>query len=523
MVLLISNAQARTVEIKMSTCPKPYVENIRKMTASLGSADELILNFDKAGKYEFDGSLKFKCNTIIKGVSSQATKVIVNEGFVNGKSKMHDDTFFAVHGSSTKKVKAEVRDISFELAPHKGILWDKAPKHIVKICYGDGVLIDNVVTKSQNATLTHVDLRDCDNAVVSNCDFENYNNDTEGGCLWSRGEQRNIRVVNNVFRKYGKDEVFGCWGGVKDKDFEVKNIIVENNEFYLDNKMGIKPLALVNFLAFCHDYGEGAKTYCNLEDIFFKNNKIKINAPIKRIMVLTFCKFSTVNNLEISNNEILCTSKSSVANSFMNDFDVIAESLDNVNITIKDNSVRTQNEVTGNDGHTFLSVRNANLTVANNIIENDYPQRLIWCHEGSMRLNLENNSVTNVYTTTLSSSKTIDNVWITATNNSFSGDTRIYCRNVKNLDLIYKNNVFNSSDYHFFLQEGAEQASIIFEGNTVNAKTGKGAMFTNYSKKPYKFTKLQVSNNIFNGLTKKSVDDTFNNVKKRTIKGNIYR
>ena len=170
-----------------------------------------------------------------------------------------------------------------------------------------------------------------------------------------------------------------------------------------------------------------------------------------------------------------------------------------------------------------MSVRNANLTVANNIIENDYPQRLIWCHEGSMRLNLENNSVTNVYTTTLSSSKTIDNVWITATNNSFSGDTRIYCRNVKNLDLIYKNNVFNSSDYHFFLQEGAEQASIIFEGNTVNAKTGKGAMFTNYSKKPYKFTKLQVSNNIFNGLTKKSVDDTFNNVKKRTIKGNIYR
>ncbi len=522
-VLLACNAHARTVEIKISNCPKPYVENIRKMTSGLGANDVLILNFDKSGKYEFDGSLKFRCNTTIKGVSSQNTRVILKEGFANGKSKMLDDAFFAVHGSSSKKVKAEVKDICFELASHKNILWEKAPKHIIKICYGDGVVIDNIVAKSQNATLTHVDLRDCSNAVVQNCEFENYNNSAMGGCLWTRGEQNNIQVVNNIFRKYGKDEAFGCWGGAYNRDFEIKNVTVEGNEFYLDNKTGIKLLELDNFLAFNHTYGEGAKTNCVLDNIYFKNNKIKINAPIKRIMILSLSKYATVNNLEISNNEIICTSKSSSTDSFMNDFDIIAESLENINISIKDNYIRTQNEVKGNNGHTFLSVRNANLNVTNNIIENDYPQRLVWCHEGSMRLYLENNDITNVYTTSLSSSKALDDVSITAVNNTFSGDTRIYCRNVKNLSLTYKNNKFNSSNNHFFLQEGAEQNSITFEGNTVNAIAGKGLLFANYGGTPFNFNNVTIANNNFNGVKTADITEPLKKARKLQISGNIYR
>lgn len=523
MVLLASSSHARTLEIKMSTCPKPYVDNIRKMTASLRSADELILNFDKAGKYEFDGSLKFRCNTVIKGLGPNATQVIVKEGFTGGKSKMLDDTFFAVHGSSSRKVSAQVRDISFKLASHKGVLWEKAPKHIVKVCYGDGIVVDNIVTYSDNATLTHVDLRDCENVEVSNCEFENYNNSAEGGCLWTRGKQHNIHVFNNIFRKYGKDEVLGCWGGVNEKDFEIKNVVVEYNTFSLDNKTGIKHLDLQNFIAFNHSYTEGAKTYCNLEDIYFRNNEIKINAPIKRIMLFSLCKYTTVNNMEISFNEVLCTSKSSSDNSFMNDFDVIAQSRDNINITIKDNSIITHNEVKGNNGHTFLSVNNASVAVVNNNIENDYPQRLLWCHEGAMSLRLENNNVTNVYTFSLSSSKTIEDVSITATNNTLSGDTRIYCRNVKNLSLDYRNNVFNSSNYHFFLQEGAELTSITFKDNVVNALTGKGVIFANYDGKPCRFNNVTILNNTFNGLKSTNISEPFKKVAKLQIKGNRYK
>lgn len=525
--LLVCNAQARMVEIKMSQCPKPYVENLRKMTSSLGANDELILNFDKAGKYEFDGSLKFRCNTTIKGVGSQSTKIVVKEGFADSKSKMTDDTFFAVHGSSNRNVKVEIRDISFELASHKGTLWESAPKHIVKICYGDGVVVDNIVTKSQNATLTHVDLRDCGNVVVSNCEFENYNNSAEGGCLWTRGKQHNIHVFNNIFRKYGKDEVFGCWGGVHETDFEIKNIIVENNEFYLDNKTGSKLLDVHNFIAFNHTYNEKAQTYCTLDSIIFKNNKIIINAPLNRILMTAFCKYAIVKNLEISYNEIVCTSKCSRKNSFMNDIDIISELSDKINVTIDNNYLTTKGEILSSDknsGHTFLSCQNANISVSNNIIENDYPQRFVWCHEGSLRLNLDNNSVTNLYTSaTLSSSKTIDYVSITASNNIFSGDTRIYCRNVKAMDLVYKNNVFNSSNYHFFLHDAANQTSIDFDGNVVNAQTGKGVLYANYSNKDYKFSKATITNNTFNGLNKKSIEGSLKQLKKLTLRGNIYR
>ena len=521
--LLATGAMARTLEIKMSQCPKPYVDNLRKMTASLRNTDELIIDFDKSGKYEFDGSLKLRCNTTIKGLSPASTKVIVKEGFAGGKSKMQDGSFIAVHGTSNNKVKVTIKDIGFELASHKGILWEDSPKHIVKIVDADGVLIDNIVTQTKNAVLTNLDLRQCSNVVVQNSEFENYNNCDDGGCLWSRGEQKNIIIRNNVFRKYGKDEVLGCWGGVYSKDFEIKNIIVENNEFYLDNKTGCNPLDVSNFITFSHAYGEGAKTHCVLDSIFFRDNKITLNAPIKRIIVIDLCKLAKLNQIEITGNEILCTPKSSSVNSFMNDVEVMAETFESVNIFLTDNHITTQNEIKGDSGHTFLSVRNANIKVANNTINNDYPQRLAWCHEGSMRLKLENNSVTNMYTTTLSSSKSIDNVWITAINNSLSGDTRIYCKNVKNLDLIYKNNVFNSTDYHFFLQEGAEQASITFEGNTVNAKSGKGIMFANYSKKPYNFTKLQVTNNTFRGLSRNAIEDSFKNARNKTINNNIYR
>ena len=81
----------------------------------------------------------------------------------------------------------------------------------------------------------------------------------------------------------------------------------------------------------------------------------------------------------------------------------------------------------------------------------------------------------------------------------------------------FTNNTFNSEDYHFFLQDGARTTSIVFDGNTVNALTLKGTMFANYSGKQCGFTKLQVTNNVFNGLSRKSIDDSFKSIKNKTI------
>lgn len=522
MVIAPFGAMARTVEIKMSTCPKPLVDNIKKMTSALNYNDQLIMNFDKAGKYIIDGSILIKSNVVIKGVGSKSTRLIVQEGFANGKSKMTINSFFRIKGDENHKLKVKIRDIGFELVSHKGILWEKAEKQLVCLWNADGVMVDNVVFKSQDAEITNLDLRDCSNVLIQNCEFENYNNCETGGCLWSRGEQHNIRIVNNVFSKYGKDEVLGCWGGVHDKEFEIKNVVVENNEFVLEKKTGTKTMDLHNFITFSHHYGEGAKTHCNIDSIFFRNNNIRIDAPINRVMVLNFCKYATVNNLEVSNNEILCTSRSS-AKSFMNDFEVISDLFENMNITIKGNYIKNKNEVTGDDGHTFLSTTNGVLKVENNTIDNDNPQRLVWCHAGSLKLELTHNTVSNMRTSSLSASKGVDNVSITAMNNRFAGDTRIYCRNVKNLDLVYKNNEFNSTNVHFFLQEGAQNTAIIFEDNVVNAMPGNGLFYANYGGSHCNFGNVTVCNNTFNGVKNGSMRNSLVKAKKLNLNNNIYR
>lgn len=531
--LLVCNVQARTLEIKISTCPKPYVDNIRKMTANLGYYDELILNFDKAGKYEFDGSLKFKCNTTIKGISPEATKVIVKEGIVGGKSKMLDDAFFAVHGTSNHKVKTEIKDIYFELASHKDVLWATAPKYIIKIVYGDGVLVDNVVTKTQNAFMTNLDFRESDNITVQNSEFENYNNCDDGGCLWSRGSQHNIVVKNNVFRKYGKDEALAFWGGRSNSNevTEMKNIIVDGNDLHygVDQLKSKKDLMLTIFINFYH-FKEDVfhiNNKCAIDSIVLKNNFITIDDVIFKDIAFKFDALATVGNIEVSNNRIVNTRKISSNKNYTNDITVDACGNIQYPIVIQDNTVENHGEILcdgKNSGYTFLSLTDANVNLNGNVVYSDYGVGLVWGHGGSMDISMSNNNVNGLYRMgILSSSGGIQQVNITANNNVFDGDTRIYCRNVKNMDLTFKNNTFNSSNYHFFLQEAAQRTSIIFENNIVNAMAGKGAIYSKYGGDNYGFSKVSISNNTFNGIRKNDIMEPFKKERNLQIRDNIYR
>ena len=530
--LLASNAVARTVEIKISACHKPYVENIKKMTSSLGTADELILNFDKAGKYEFDGSLKFRCNTTIKGLGPEKTKVIVKEGFTNGKSKIQDDMFFAVHGSTNHRVKAEIKDISFELASHNGILWTDAPKYLVKIWYGNNVLVDNVVSKTQNAALTNLDLRECSNVVVQNSEFENYNNCKMSGNVWSRGKQNNIVVRNNIFRKYGNDEALAFWGGrsgIKD-DSELKDIVVEGNQFYYGNKANSKEEIKISvFICFYHFQEDAFKinNKCEVDNIVFKNNSITIDDVIYRDISFNFDSLANVGKIEISNNTITNTRKTSSQKNYMNDISIVGRGRIEYPVIIKDNTVENHGEILcdgKNSGYTFLSLTGADVNLEGNLVDSEYGVGLIWCHAGSMNITMLNNTVASLYKTgILGSSEGPSKVFITAKGNSFSGDTRLYCKNLEELTLNFTNNTLNSTDSHIFIQEGSPKTSVVFDGNTVNAIRGKGNMYANYSGKPCKFTKLQVTNNTFNGLSKKSLEDSFKNVRNKSLNGNVYR
>ena len=530
--LLAINAQARTVEIKMSQCAKPLVDNINKVATKLSYNDLLILNFDKDGMYNIDGTVWIKSNIVIKGVSSKSTRIILQEGFANGKSKFTDDCFFRIKGDEKNQLKAEIKDISFELASHKGILWEKAPKRIIKIWYGDGIVIDNITSKSRDAAITNIDLRECNNVIVSNSEIENYNNCSESGCLWSKGSQKNITIRNNVFRKYGHDEVLAMWGGRSNTQSvtEMKDILIEGNDFYYGNKIRSKnKFWSTVFICFYH-FKEDIYHFnnpCEVDNLVFKNNTITIDDVIGRDIAIFFDDLAKVGKIELSNNRITNTSKTSCGSNYMNDITLQASGDLNNPIEIKDNIVTNHGEILCDgkkSGYTFLSLNDIDANIVGNVVNSDYDMGLIWVHDGDINIDLRNNMFSGINkTATLNSKKKNSRINIVAFNNTFSGDTRISCQNVNNLFLDFKNNTFNSSDYHFFLQEAADNTSITFEGNTINATTGKGVMFANYSKKPYYFKEIQVTNNTFIGLSRNVIEDSFKSVKNKKIKGNIYR
>lgn len=525
--LSVNNMSARVIEIKMSQCPKPLLENVRNMISSVTANDEVILNFDKAGDYEFDGSVKIPCNAKIIGTSSKQTRVIVHEGFSGGRSKMNDDTFFKIVGDARHKVKAEVRNIRFELAHHNGTLWESSPKHIVKVNHGDGIKVDNVSFYATDAVITLLDLRQCSNVVVENCLFENYNNCREGGCLWSRGNQRNIVVRNNVFWKYGHDETLAFWGGDEPYNVVMQNIVVENNKLHYENRTKCKTKIPTNvMIAFCHFETNNTKYECYIDSVFVRNNDIEIKEVVLRDMKLILDKLARIGYIEISGNNINNTAKCSANDSFMMDFEITCANQAKTPILIKNNHVKSNCEVLSSSkdsGYSFAWVTSCNVEMSNNVIESEYPIALIRCKGGEIKVKLENNNVSKLCNTAIISSSTkIPKATIQAYNNVFTGDTRIYCRNVDYVDLDFQNNVFNSTDYHFFLQESAPLGSIVFNGNTINAMAGKGIMLANYTGQRNNFDKVTIKNNIFNGIPKSSVEGVFPNVKQKSVSGNIY-
>lgn len=524
---------ARTIEIKMSQCPKPIADYVNKTVKSLSHNDHVILNFDKAGTYEVDGTIHIECSTTIKGLGPNSTKVVIKEGrFANGKSKMLDDCFFGISngtpsGTTKNKIQFEMRDISFETATHKGIWWEDAEKLLVKVYDANKLTVDNVVYYTRDATITHLDLRDCSNVLVQNCTFENYNNTITGGCLWSRGAQHNVVIRNNIFKKYGNDEALAMWGGNHDYVSEMRDIIVENNEFIYENKTKCKKDYPIHvFISFMHSEDDHIKNECIVDNLYFRNNTITMNANFYCNLRLIFDKLAKIGTFKISGNEFINTSKCSKSSGYMTDINIKAGGQGDLPIVVKENYVRSDCEVLSdgtNSGYTFASVSEANVLFESNIIDSRYPVALLWGHGGNIDVTFDGNTASTLCKTAILSDQTfIKKAKIKAVNNELSGDTRIYCNNIGEIDLDFKNNTFNSNNYHFFLQESAPIGSVIFENNTVNALTGNGVMFANYSGKKCSFSQVKISNNTFNGISKQGIDRVFPNVKKMSSSGNIY-
>lgn len=526
-------SSARTVELKMSQCQKPLATAINKVTQSLKTSDTIILNFDKKGKYMFDRTVRARCNVEMKGLGENKTKLILAEGVDNsGKLLFSNDCYFYFeYPQKGAQGSVFIHDLGIEMQSHSKLWWPNRAMHLFKITDANRVKIIRTKSSLHNAVITNFDLRSCSNVTIEKNEIINYNYSEGGGCVWSRGNQRNVTVKNNVFRKFGKDEAFAAWGIEKTGNYVIENVDVSNNVFYYGNyRNSDTKNSATMLLSLCHFRGEYVTdSHYDIKNVSISNNDIYLDYPMRFVVMVKFDDLVSSSNINLCGNNIYksldCTK--SMTREIV-DFKVDDGSISNTGLLINDNTstcAHIDSEKNVMNSNIFISLSQGKVKSSNNILNSENRLQFFYIGNNGGELTMNNNQVKGLYVlgSVKGGSKPLEKAVINAANNEFTGDTRIYCVKVNEMQLSFTHNVFNSSDYHFFLQEAALNTSLNFDGNTVNSLAGKGTMFANYTGTAYKFKDVRVANNVFRGLSKKELENSFVRVSKKNFSNNTYR
>ena len=552
MVVLIGMAsamcQAKVINIDVSTIKSNLVKNLREQCARATFVDTVVLNFGK-GVYVVDGTIECKCNVIIKGAGSDNTTILFNQGRdSNGFKAYTSDAFFKIVGEPRHQISVSITDIAFNIKKHDGIWWSERERYAVKIYHANRVDVHNINSYLADAYITNLDLHVCSNVSITDCVFTNYNNCETGGCLWIRGEMHNISVKRNKFYKYGKDETLAIYDRLVDHTKEYvrgvanrTDIFVEENEFHYGDYPGKKldPEANCGMIFSLFTESNESKDRCTTRNFHLRNNKFYVDEVTTRCIFIGFNPADWHENIVVENNQIINTAITRDYRFYHQDIEVHdASSASTDTIRILNNTVKNENVVinpSGSSAYTFLRVHGGTLLAQGNKVVNSAMRnpvngkaagvRALWCGAEGGNITMKDNVFKGIfYTGFFSSSKGADLVAFNAYNNYFSGDTRIYCNNIKRVNIDFTGNTLLSDNLNFFLEDFADRGIVIFNNNDVTVKDGKGQFMTHWSKRALNkmcFERLEVRGNILRGV--KSDSDLFRNitnVKKRKISNN---
>ena len=540
--------QARTININVADVKGDLTLELRKLCANAGYDDTVELYFGK-GTYTIDGSIVFKSHVVMKGAGRDQTTIILDNGHNrSGQKAFTDDTYFKVFGVLKHPVSFTMSDLTIRLKEHKGIWWEDARCHAVKIYHANKVDIRRVNSYMENAIITNFDMRVCSNVTVTDCIITNYNNCEAGGNLWIRGEMHNIHIHDNKFYKYGKDETLGIYDRVvdtSDKYIRGKanrtDIFVENNEFHYGDYKGKgnakNPDANCDMLfSLMTDHKKSADC-CTTRNFHMRNNKFYINDVSTRCMYIGFDPADRHEDIWIENNEIINGDIGRDYGYYHKDIEVhdLSSCGDSIHITgnnVKNKALIQSNS--GNIGYMFLQTRGGVVSVSKNRIVNEvsrdrkgkpYGMQLVWCQEEGGDVTLTDNVCKGLaYVAYVGGGEGTPLFRLNASNNYFEGDTRIYSHKIREMHLNFTGNTFKSNNENFFLQEFAPKGRVVFVNNDVTVSGGNGKFMTHWGKNSthdYRFERLEVRNNIFRGV--KSEQDMLKNVtnvKKRTVRSN---
>ena len=549
--LSVFTANGKVFNIDLSSANGELTQYLRNKCKLATRDDTVKINIGR-GEYTINGTVEFKCNVVIRGAGREASTIILNNGSdKSGFKAFTDDTFLMFFGVLEHPISVDISDVTFRLKEHKGIWWNETNKSseklAVKIYHANHVDIRRVNSYMSNAVITNFDMRVCSNVTVTDCIISNYNNTHTGGNLWMRGNQHNIRVTNNKFYKYGNDEAIGVYSNLVNAKGSVRgnashtDIFIEDNEVHYGYDGKDKAKDLTNNTLFTIQAGnEEGKWVTHMRNVHVKNNKFYINDECNRCFLVILSENDHHKDISFEGNQIVNKDLHSANRYYRQDFDIRDKCADQDTIYIVNNSVTNGNSVLNpynTMGYSFLLLQGGNVAMTGNRIvstvtvdpftRKDNGVQLVWCGQDGGILTMRDNVCKGVKcVATVGAGKGTKHFKLDAFNNYITGDTRVYCHQIENLDLNFTGNTLVCDNTSFFLQEFAQKGSVIFNNNDVTVSSGDGRFMTHWSNAStdsMKFSRLEVKNNVFRGV--KGEQDMFKkvtNVKKRTIKSNKY-
>lgn len=275
---------------------------------------------------------------------------------------------------------------------------------------------------------------DADNVIVSNSKFENFTNNTIGGCVWINSGYfgvnyhiNNISIINNILRNTNQDEAIAVWA-LPEGLLDVDTLMIDGNEIVHKNWNG-ECVASHSVI--------GIATLSN-GSVTNKSYTISNNTIVTEKISQGVIRNIGVDKLLISDNTITIPSADSNATTIN-----LIENYKNAYSVVKDNHI----EITGVTKKLILFSQQSNIDYINNVFETSNNIQLASYGDDNYDVQKVLNFIGNtiVFRTPTTSLFEINNhgIWLTMNivNNKVNGGLRLIANGTQNTNV--QNNIFN--------------------------------------------------------------------------------
>lgn len=522
------------------------------------------VHLTEPGDYYITESLFINCDFTIEGCEN--ARIIAN--FRNQSA--YKGSYF-IHFSNSdenstcfSRCETTIKNIIFDVHSHHhwktlGDGVTPAVLYYLKIFYPKSLHIDNVKMSLANHPITNIDIRDGQNVLIENCVLENYHDNVGvnvGGNLWFRAITQNVKVVNNIFKKTGNDEVLGFFGHYTDDNYILpasdipddgicrrQNIIVSNNIFEY-GEPGTADASVINDCLISlidSDSNPNQSLKYVHDNIFFEGNTIIVNDLVKRVFSCVNIGDTKIRDVCFVNNNIKINGFAATsAFSIIFDFDNESNNVNSI-YQVKGNNVFSKAKITdGNTTKLYFILQNGGIVSAlHNFFKiyedsNDPTQEyrmfyFFWINKRDSSLSIENNYIDGCYLlgsiscSTTSGEEAINYANVMIKNNVIKGGSCIYTHNIGYLVLNIEDNYIESRQYVIALQDYGNSGYFCYNNNHVISKHS-GATTFYYSSTECNVTRICIANNTFENVTSNILTTLHNYTSSsiRTEQNNIY-